>query len=162
MGFFLFSMTDLKKNCDIKAEDSLKKKYYAHFQVHNFIFGHYDNRLLTCFLLYCSKNTSVSSYCPSHFPSSLNKHITTANCSTGLEWFSSTRAWASILNSNRASVLNKLPKLSARHKSCGCVTLTECDVTKLLNQRRDYWRDVPGAVFSVGERSFCWCRNGPS
>ena len=23
--------------------------------------------------------------------------------------------------------------------------------------RRDYWRDVSGSVFSVGERSFCWC-----
>ena len=36
-----------------------------------------------------------------------------------------------------------------------------CDVTKSQNWRRDYWRGLSGAVFSVGERSFCWCRLWP-
>ena len=34
--------------------------------------------------------------------------------------------------------------------------VTECDVTKSHNRRRDYWRGVSGAVFSDRERSFRW------
>ena len=39
-----------------------------------------------------------------------------------------------------------------------CDMVTWCDVMKSQTQRQDYWRGVSGAVFSVGQRMFCWCR----
>ena len=50
--------------------------------------------------------------------------------------------------------LFKFPKVTSRHKLCKCVTVWHSDVTK-SRKRRDYWRGISGAVFSVGEDFVC-------
>ena len=74
-----------------------------------------------------------------------------------------THTIASTANNSRAAVLNRFlhGKLTLRHMLRKmCDTVTQCDVT--MSQchrikRGRYWRGVSGTVFSVGERSFCWC-----
>lgn len=41
-----------------------------------------------------------------------------------------------------------------------CDMVTEWDVNQSWNQRQDYWRDISGTLFSVGEESSHWHRLG--